>query len=559
MARPRQVVRGVRDAVYQLLADCKAHDASDVAEVAGPDWQDGVRGLLEFGYPVARIGNSLRLLRRKPDSRPPTREDIGILLANLLVVVRPPKLDPDPEPGSEEVVDESEEAGDGSDGDGDDVAEEVVRNAKEGVLDAEEEVLRASSEPAQPVLKGSLQIGDGLWLPKETVTHTFGVLGKKGSGKTTTALVMAEEMARRGYPFVVIDPLGAWWGLSCRADGTPSDWPVLLLGGDHGAGVKLVPKHGEVIADLVVERSRPIIVCDLSSMAIDAQKAFVTIFTSRLYEKNREAVHVFIDEADEFAPQSAKTRLVEKSLEAVDRLVRRGRIRGIGCTLISQRSAVLNKNVLSQVDALVVLRSGAPADISAIEGWIEYHLDSQRKGRVLSTLPGLPIGTAWWVSPAWLGFTKAVRARQRWTFDSSATPEVGVEPPKISPNAASVDEIVERLEAVDDGSPESDPGEVEVLRKEVEMLRGELSAFRRAMKRRKEEAGDDDGSEGDESVEPLEASDVEGVSDEIPFENRSPAERLGVLEPSESSRVPELEPSSLPEGGTADEGGQGDA
>ena len=46
-------------------------------------------------------------------------------------------------------------------------------------------------------------------------------------------------------------------------------------------------------------------------------------------------------------------------------IVRRGGQRGIGCTLVTQRSAVLNKNVLTQAQMLVVLRTIAPQDLAA--------------------------------------------------------------------------------------------------------------------------------------------------------------------------------------------------
>lgn len=63
-----------------------------------------------------------------------------------------------------------------------------------------------------------LRIADDLVLPVEAVTEPFAVLGRRGRGKTSTAVVLAEEMIRAGLPVVALDPIGVGWGL--RADAT---------------------------------------------------------------------------------------------------------------------------------------------------------------------------------------------------------------------------------------------------------------------------------------------------------------------------------------------------
>ena len=51
-----------------------------------------------------------------------------------------------------------------------------------------------------------IHLAPKLALSAEAVTQTFGILGKRGSGKTTTASVFAEELLRLGYPMVIVDP-----------------------------------------------------------------------------------------------------------------------------------------------------------------------------------------------------------------------------------------------------------------------------------------------------------------------------------------------------------------
>ena len=59
--------------------------------------------------------------------------------------------------------------------------------------------------------------------------------------------------------------------------------------------------------------------------------------------------HVFIEEAHEFIPQRVSGAL-GKTFNAVSNLVVMGRNRGIGVTLINQRAATINKDVLTQLD-----------------------------------------------------------------------------------------------------------------------------------------------------------------------------------------------------------------
>ncbi len=66
-----------------------------------------------------------------------------------------------------------------------------------------------------------------------------------------------------------------------------------------------------------------------------------------------------VDEADSVAPQ-APIRGDSSMLAAMDRTVRRGRARGLGVTPITQRPAVLGKNILTQIEILITPRLTSP-------------------------------------------------------------------------------------------------------------------------------------------------------------------------------------------------------
>lgn len=316
-----------------------------------------------------------------------------------------------------------------------------------------------------------LKIGDNLSLPLDAVTHTFAVLAQRGVGKSYTASVLAEEMLKAGQPIVALDPTGVWWGLR-------SKYPVVIFGGEH-ADVPLEESAGEVIARSIVENRFPAVL-DLSLLRKGAMLRFLASFLENFYRLNREPVHLFVDEADVAAPQGRTYGVEEaRTLGAMEDIVRRGRKKGIGCSLITQRPAVLSKNVLTQADCLVALRLGHPRDIGAIMEWIEVHADPAKAAEMLQSLPSLNVGTAWFWSPGWGQFFKKVNVRKRETFDSGATPVPGVKtaaPAKMASIdlealGADIKATVEKVKA-------SDP---KVLHARIRQLETELAGKAKAV------------------------------------------------------------------------------
>jgi|GEM_PF-403968 len=275
---------------------------------------------------------------------------------------------------------------------------------------------------ADRMTKGVLRISESLALPLDAVTQTFAILAKRGVGKTYTLLVMAEEMLAAGQQIVVVDPVGVCWGLRTSADGRGPGYPIVIVGGEHG-DVPLESTGGRLVADLVVN-DRVSLVIDLSLLRKAEQVRFMADFAAELYLRNRQPLHVFLDEADEFAPQKpGKDQL--RMLGAIEDLVRRGRARGLGLTMATQRSAVLNKNVLTQIEVLIAMRTPAPQDQKAIDAWIQIHGTPEERAELMASLASLEIGTAWFWSPGWLQVFAKVMVRKRRTFDSSATPKAG--------------------------------------------------------------------------------------------------------------------------------------
>jgi uncharacterized protein len=315
-----------------------------------------------------------------------------------------------------------------------------------------------------------LRIAGGLALDPDYVGGgTFALLAKKGAGKTYTGRVMAEEFWKAKVPFVVLDPMGAWWGLRSSADGEGEGIPVAIFGGDH-ADAPLERTGGAVMADLVVDEGLSMIL-DMSVLGSRAaERQFAHDFLDRLYRRNSDLVHLFVDEADLFAPQKPQSD-DQPLLGVTENIVRRGRNRGIGITLITQRPAVLNKDVLTQVDGLVAMRIIGLTDREVIDKWVEGHGDPEAAREVKGTLAGLANGECWWWVPE-LDVLSRVQVRQAETFDSSPTKKRG-EKRREPKNYADVDmdAIEQRMAATIERAKADDPKE---LRKQIRELRAEL-------------------------------------------------------------------------------------
>jgi hypothetical protein len=320
-----------------------------------------------------------------------------------------------------------------------------------------------------------IRISATLALPMKFITETQAILAKKRRGKSYLAQVEAEELLELGQQIVVLDPTGAWHGLRSSADGKSPGYAITIFGGDHG-DVPLEVSAGEALATAIVnERFSAVI--DLSLLRKNERLRFAADFLETLYRLNRQAMHLFIDEADSIAPQKTFTPEQARCLGAADELVRRGGIKGIGVTMISQRPQVVNKDVLSQIDMLMVLQMNHPKDLDAIEDWIVEHVNKDTAREMLASLPALPIGHAWVWAPEAKIFQR-IEVRKKRTFDSGRTPKAGeiLKPPK---KLAKVDlaRLGKTLSAAVEEAKANDPKSLHA--RVAELLR-ELAAAKKA-------------------------------------------------------------------------------
>ena len=146
-------------------------------------------------------------------------------------------------------------------------------------------------------------------------------------------------------------------------------------------------------------------------------------FFEALYEANEEPLHLVLDEADLWAPQRPMPDQMGL-LGHIEEIVRHGRVRGFIPWLITQRPAVVHKDVLSQADILIAMKLTASQDRDAIGGWIEGQADRHEGKRILGDLPRLQRGEGYLWAPG-RGILERAAFPTIRTFDSSRTPKRG--------------------------------------------------------------------------------------------------------------------------------------
>lgn len=316
------------------------------------------------------------------------------------------------------------------------------------------------------VLNLGTWVADGkpFTVPLDFVTHTAALIAIRGGGKTVAATDIAEEMCEAGLPWFALDPTpgGVWWGLRCNPDGSPGGYPVVIIGGNH-ADLPFERSLATQVAEAFA-RENICVVADVSKESKTVWRGFVADFCDRLMELTPPTPrHLFIEEAPEFVPQKPVAEQ-KRSRAAVDRVIRLGRNAGYGATLLTQRFATVDKDVLTQCENILALRSLGKPDRRAVRDWIAEVVSPEPDDPIidefLNSLPSLADGEGWWWSPQWLKQFGRVKIRARKTFHPGRTRSVEDTPVQVK--LSDPRDFVDRFRAVLETKPKAAPRMVEV-------------------------------------------------------------------------------------------------
>lgn len=261
-----------------------------------------------------------------------------------------------------------------------------------------------------------LNLGPEVRVPVDDVVgQCVAVLGIRGSGKSNTAGVIFEELLAAHYPLSVVDIDGEYFGLKEKHE-------VLVVGGGDHADVELTPTTAAEVAELSMREGVPVVL-DVSDLLGGEREALLLDYLTRLWTlagRLRTPYMIGIEECHEFIPQGVRTRLKD----VIARIALRGRKRGLGAVIVSQRSAKVEKDVLTQAGMLFLHRVVHEADMRVYGELLPW-----RKGEVKELVSELRVGECIFLLGA---EARKVAIRVRETFHGGYTPTFRpVESPKL--------------------------------------------------------------------------------------------------------------------------------
>ena len=263
---------------------------------------------------------------------------------------------------------------------------------------------------------------------EDLIGQCIAILGIRGSGKSNTAGVLFEELLKYNYPLSIVDVDGEYFGLKERFE-------VLVVGQGEGVEIEIDVDCAHEIAEISMEKNVPVVL-DLSGFLSDERNEFLKEYLSAVWHlagKLRRPYIIGIEEAHEFIPQGVKTELKE----LIARVALRGRKRGLGAIIISQRSAKVDKDVLSQAGMLFLHRVVHEADMRVYGELLPW-----RKSEVKEIITALDTGDCVYINGETI---RPIYIRERETFHAGFTPSLEVVvTPELKQVSQSIIEAIER-------------------------------------------------------------------------------------------------------------------
>lgn len=196
---------------------------------------------------------------------------------------------------------------------------------------------------------------------QELVTGRTCIIAQSGAGKSWSIAVLCEKMCSADIGFCLIDTEGEYYSLKEKFD---KIWWVGAEGADSECEdiemdydiERVNLKH---LMERAVAENRPVIF-DVSEVDMVPR---VTRLVNILYDvstEQRKPYLLIVEEADKFIPQS------KDSIKKIEEISRRGRKRGLGLLVATQRPAIVTKNVLSQCNSQIIGKLSIDNDLKAV-------------------------------------------------------------------------------------------------------------------------------------------------------------------------------------------------
>ncbi len=204
-----------------------------------------------------------------------------------------------------------------------------------------------------------INLAEGVEIDAQKVmTGRCCIIGQSGSGKSFLVGIFAEELCKIKLPFVLIDTEGEYTNIG-------KAFNLMVLGNGPESNVSFGVDYKELFRQSIAASKAVIMdVSDLIEPQEEVYKAISALYM--LEEELRKPYLIIIEEADKFVPQ-----VVHRGVNIIEEVSVRGRKRGIGLMVATQRPANISKNVLAQCSYGFIGRLTIENDFDAIGILIE--------------------------------------------------------------------------------------------------------------------------------------------------------------------------------------------
>ena len=282
----------------------------------------------------------------------------------------------------------------------------------------------------------------------ELLTGRGFITGKSGSGKSNSASVVIERLLDEGFPVLVVDIDGEYYGLK-------EEYEILHVGGDEECDIQVGPEHAERIAALALEQNVPIILDVSSFLDEEVSRELLTEVTKQLFAKEKKLKQPFlliVEEVHEWIPEGSG---LDECGRMLIKIGKRGRKHGLGITGISQRPADVKKDFITQCDWLVWHRLTWQNDTKVVRRVLD--------GTYAEAVEDLADGEGFLVTD-WSETVRRVQFHRKETFDAGATPGLDdFERPELKSVS---DDLVSELQQISETEARRED-EIESLREQL--------------------------------------------------------------------------------------------
>ena len=187
---------------------------------------------------------------------------------------------------------------------------------------------------------------------QELVTGRTCIIAQSGAGKSWGIAVLCERLLEARIGFCLIDTEGEYFSLKDR-------FPLLRIGSGDGCDAEIGRANiRELLENAIC--SRTAVIFDVSETDMREEVTKLAEILYDLESRLKQPFLLIVEEADKFIPQAGTP------IKKIEEISRRGRKRGLGLLVATQRPSLVAKNVLSQCNSQIIGKLSIENDLKAV-------------------------------------------------------------------------------------------------------------------------------------------------------------------------------------------------